>query len=819
MNRIFKNPLFRLKTQNLQKINLENIKLNNIKPLIGQSYINNEPNYFLTHSIIKNPKWHSAYSAYQSEISQGRLNMFNYFQELIKKISNKDLSNSSMLDDNQALLDAINMLTCDKKQFEIIADENLYDVRKKILSNYAEVLNWKLTFTNLNRTSYNENHIYISQSVNSQTGFINNFQSPNHIHFLDPKYALIGKNVSADIHIGHLQNFGLPLMIGGPNVGFISANYEFLRKFPGKMVIPSFDINNEPKLRLGVQTREQHIKREKALSNICTNQSLMATYVVSWTALHSLKNIRKDVLNVKHNTEKIYSNLFYPTNNLLDTISFQSDAHQEIYYDLFINGYEVYQKHNNIQITFDWTLNNKDYKKINNVLSKYQKHLTPYQNNETFKIIKPNLDFLNFKNELDAARYLQKQTDKDFTLVDGLIPLGSCTMKYNPMHIFKIFDHPHILSIHPQSYQTKYIKHLFEDFKKNLSILTGFNHVSLQPLSGSHGELAALFTIKRYFQNERKYIILPKSCHGTNATSVKIAGFTPLIFDDTIFGINFAVEVEKLVLNYKNEIAGIMITFPNTLGFFDENVIDALKLIHEIGGINYMDGANMNALVGILDINKLGFDICHLNLHKTFAVPHGGGGPGAGPILCNDKLKKFLPNENKYRFSSSLYGNSIANLMSYLYLSDLSFKKIKQNSYLAIKNANYLKELLKNEFSILTDKDGNVSHELIIKTNFLQKIDINEIDFCKRLIDYGIHPPTVNWPIPRCLMIEPTETETKENLDYLAQTLINIKNEILNNSYNLKLSPTNPKYSLRINEVESDKNLMNKISNQKKKEN
>lgn len=811
MKRIFNNKIFKLKKTTLPKINLENIQLNPIKCLIGQSYINNAPNYFLTHSIIKNPKFHSAYSAYQSEISQGRLTMFNHFQELVKKLSNKDISNSSMLDDTQALFDAINMMIVDKKQFEIIADENLYDVRKKILKNYCDVLNWKLTFTNLKKIKYNENHIYISQSINAQTGFINNFHSKNHIHFLDPKYALIGKNINADIHIGHLQNFGLPLMIGGPNLGFISANIEFLRKFPGKIVVPSFDINNEPKFRLGVQTREQHIKRDKALSNICTNQSLMATYVVSWIALHSLKNIRKDILKVKHNTEKIYSQLFYPNNNLLDTLSFQSDAHHEIYHNLLNNGYEVYHKNNNIQITFDWSLNKNDYKKISKILSKYQKYIFPFQNLNEFKIIKPNTEFLNFKNELEGARFLQKISDKDFTLVDGIIPLGSCTMKYNPLHIFTIFDHPNILSIHPHSILTQNVKHIFDEFKSCLCKLTGFNNVSLQPLSGSHGELASLFAIKRFFNNQRKYIILPKSCHGTNATSVKLAGFTPIIFDDTIYGINFAVEVEKIILKYNYEIAGIMITFPNTLGYFDVNVIQALQLIHEIGGINYMDGANMNALLGIIDVNKLGFDICHLNLHKTFAVPHGGGGPGAGPILCNDKLKKFLPNENNYRFSSSLYGNSIANIMSYLYLSNMSFNQIKKNTYTAIDNANYLKDLLKNDFSIITDEDGNVSHELIIKTQFLNKLEINETDFCKRLIDYGIHPPTVNWPIQRCLMIEPTETETKENLEYLANTLINIKNEILKNTYNLKLSPTNPKYSLRINEADSDKKLMEKI--------
>lgn len=815
MNKIFNNSSFRLSLkQKLPKINLQkysNSLPNNHTPLIGQSYINNHPNYFLTHHIIKNPKWHSAYSAYQSEISQGRLTMFNHYQNLITKLSNKNISNSSMLDDNQALFDAINMITIDKINFEIIADENLYHVRKKILQNYCNVLNWKLTFTNLNNVSFNENHIYISQSINAETGFINNFNSKNHIHFLDPKYALISNIPDADIHIGHLQNFGLPLMIGGPNVGFISANYEFLRKFPGKMVIPSFDINNEPKLRLGIQTREQHIKREKAISNICTNQSLMATYVVSWVAIHSLKKIRKDVLKVKHKTEKIYKNLFYTNNNLLDTISFKTPAHQEIYNELFNQGYEVFLKNDNIQITFDWTLQKKDFLKIQNTLLKHKKHLIPFSTNNNLKIIKPNTEFLKFKNELEGARFLQNLSNKDFSLIDGIIPLGSCTMKYNPMHIFQIFDHPKILSIHPQSTLTKTISPLFENFKKNLSLLTGLQNCSLQPLSGSHGELASLFAIKRYFNNSRPYIILPKSCHGTNATSVKLAGLTPLIFDDTFFNCNFSLEVEKLILKYKDKIAGIMITFPNTLGFFDENIIYALKLIHDIGGINYMDGANLNALLGIININKIGFDICHLNLHKTLAVPHGGGGPGAGPILCNEKLKDFLPNENEFRFSSSLYGNSIANLMSFLYLSNLSFNQIKKNSYLAIKNANYLKDLLKNEFIIITDKDNNVSHELVIKTQFLQKSKYNEIDFCKRLIDYGIHPPTVNWPLQKCLMIEPTETETKENLDYLAQTLIKIKYEILNNTYNLKLSPTNPNYSLRINETESDKNLLNKI--------
>jgi glycine dehydrogenase len=794
-------------------LNRINLAMDKKKCFIGQGFVNNTPNYFLTHTIIKNPKWHSSYAAYQPEISQGRLEMFHNYQNLIRFITNKPHTNTSSLDDCQAAIDAINIFASVNKLNTInLHIDDIYSYRRKALEYYSNSFGWNIVE---NREQAN---IKISQSVGNTTG--NRLLEPTDILFLDPKMSLLFDNPDHEISIGHLQNYGLPLSSGGPYLGFIAAGNKYLRYLPGKMVIPAVTMDGENCYRLGLQTREQHIRRERAVSNICTNQALMATYTSAWTALNGIDQLAK-----KYNTACSYTrltiikllahdyNVITNQDQCTDTIVVKIP--DTVIDKLDQSNIEYYRIDNDtISLTLDWS---HTYEDISTLLTCFNinDHL-PVMEDFPVSIDAPDF-FTEFDNELKLMRYLNKLSEKDISIADSMIPLGSCTMKYNPLHIFRVFDQENILITHPLSKNIDHIVEPLTMFGNLLCSLTGFTKFSLAPLSGSHGELISMIAVKKYHEtnneSNRKVILLPKSCHGTNAATCNIAGFKIGNVDD-INGDSFYEEICKAIEKYgQGNIAGTMITFPNTLGYYDEEVKKSLDLIKSIGGICYMDGANLNSMVGHLDLPEIGFDICHLNLHKTFAVPHGGGGPGAGPILFTEKLHPYIPDWEKEQFGVSRFGNTLANFMSKLYLTEMNEKEILSIATKANSNANLLKDLLKDEFPIVTDKNGNVSHELIVKTDFFQKHNITDMELCKRLIDYGYHPPTVNWPLSKSLMIEPTETETTESIRQFAEDLISIKKEAINAPELIKSAPNNPKYIKRVLEAESDKNMLksNKI--------
>ena len=788
-------------------LNLLNRNIRHSPSFIGQGFINNEPDYFLTHAIVKNPKWHSAYAAYQAEISQGRLTMFNHYQDLAKWLTNKEYTNASSLDDCQAAVDGVNMFKTKHRIKDVLLDlDGLYPYRRKSMEYYAEGMGWKIAATG-------EGNIKISQSVNPDTGNLRT--APCDILFYDPKCGLLQNydRCDAPIKVGHLQNFGLPLSAGGPYLGFITADREYGRNIPGKMVVPAVNQDGQEVYRLGLQTREQHIRRDRAMSNICTNQSLMAVYAAAWTALHGIDKISDNFARVNQVCQDLIIDLDMvgydvktTPGECLDTVVFTPcpdiNARLKNYEHTVLDNGDV-------SVTLDWTHTDDDMEHALDMFATTEcQHI-----HRTDKDMPPAF-FRSGHSELNMARYLQKQTEKDITLVDSMIPLGSCTMKYNPMHIFRVFDQDNLLSVHPLSKEMIHVGKTLDDFKTLLCKLTGFDGSTLSPLSGSHGELVSLMAIKKYHTNSvsdsnpspRNTVLLPKSCHGTNAASCAMAGFDIEIMDDTNLGsnsnFNFADTVRTSIEKCGAEnVAAIMITFPNTLGYFDDDVPEALSLVREAGGLCYMDGANLNSMVGHLNLQKVGFDIAHLNLHKTFAVPHGGGGPGAGPLLFRNNLAKCLPDWDKQgQHGISPYGNTLANFMSMLYLSEMTTDEIKDIAVGAVYNANYLKDLLKEHFDIITDKEGQVSHELVIKMG-----DINATSFCKRLIDYDYHPPTVNWPLANCLMIEPTETEDLETIKRFAEVMIKIKDEHSQNPSTLCSAPTNSKYTSKIDEVASDR--------------
>ena len=743
---------------------------------------------------------------YQSEISQGRLELTHNYQEIIKKITGNQISNAGLLDHAHGVFESlriiINSNKCDKKI--ILVDENIFDNLKRVIDTYD-----KITFSPNNVTIKYFDFIsidreYIERNINNiigsvimssdKYGFINkdyqfikslqseiNSNTKNNFinvisgdllhHIYLPSHSDLGANIS----IGNIQRFGLPFFNGGPHGAYMCIDKSLLRKLPGKLVGISKDKRNNHRYRLALQTREQHIKKNNATSNICTNQALMANFVGAWAQLNGKK------LNTYINRITEYRDSIKKSLNVnfdfIDTISFLDDtSHANIF------------KHNDsiYSATFSEQHSHEDINDLKNILR--EKKILDRSNDISIKPRNDNiLDdeiFNRFDNEFDFQRYLRDLELKDFTLVDGMIPLGSCTMKYNDMesvnNIFKYNDgkHPY------ESNNERYICDM-ERLKFYITQLTGFPGVSLQPLSGSHAELTALLIMRKYANNNEKNIVLvPESAHGTNPASVVISGCKVVKIKHSIDGTFDIDNLRETIDKYNSNILGAMITHPSTYGFFDDTVNHVIESVKDIGGLLYLDGANMNSWVGDLKPNDIGFDMMHINMHKTFAIPHGGGGPGVGVLAVNDQLHDYLPNDNiTYKhsigsISSSIFGNSNANLISLKYIEKF-IDEFKEISKKAVHNANYIKSKLEKEFVInYRNKNNDVAHELIIDLAPLCINGITENDFCKRLIDYGIHPPTMSWPVAKCIMIEPTETENIDNLNYLINALISIKHEI-----------------------------------------
>lgn len=792
----------------------------------GQDYYLNKHSLLLESEILKNPKWYTAYTPYQSEISQGRLELTHNYQEIIKKITGNHISNSGLLDHSHSLFESIRIIINSNKLDKkiVLIDKNIFNNIKKVLDTYYNSIFKKenveikyFDFINIDKDYINENKQNIIGSVifsSDKYGFINkdyqyikNLQSEiktttknNFINvisgdLLHHLYLPSHKELGANISIGNIQRMGLPLFNGGPHGGYMCIDKDLIRKLPGKLVGISKDTYDDPKYRLALQTREQHIKKNNATSNICTNQALMSNYIGAWTLLNG-KNLKHYVQKIIRYRDVLKNNMDID-NDFIDTITF-TDNNDNDNHNIFDHRNSKYSA------TFSNEHKSNEIEKLEDILK--NKNIVVQNNGIEINLRNDNiLDdeiFNRFDNEFDFQRYLRNLEKKDFSLVDGMIPLGSCTMKYNDIEsVNNLFKYN--INIHPYDNNNDIVdfKKDMERLKGYLTKLTGFNGVSLQPLSGSHAELTALLIMKKFCNNQEKNIVLiPESAHGTNPASVAISGCKLIKVKHNKNGTFDIDNLKKTLYKNGNKILGIMITHPSTYGFFDDSILEVMREIKNVNGLIYLDGANMNSWVGNLKPVDLGFDMMHINMHKTFTIPHGGGGPGVGVLAVNDKLKSYLPNDNiNYEnsignVSSNIFGNSSANLISLKYIEKY-FNDFKFLSNKAVENANYLKTNLENEFKInYRNNDGNVAHELIIDLSELCINDITENDFCKRMIDYGIHPPTMSWPVPRCIMIEPTETENKENLDYLIKTLISIKNEIINHNINggdniLKNSP------------------------------
>lgn len=814
---------------------------------LGQGYYNNNMPSVIKRHIIENPGWYTAYTPYQSEISQGRLESQHNFQCLVQELTGMDVANASLLDEASAAGEALNLSYAyyRRKRDTIVVADDLHPQTLDVLETRARTLDIRMDVVDIKTEDQKLDPLAKTYTERDPLRIMNYiFQYPNtygdvYVPFLAIEYCkqydilstalcdllaltklITPGELGVDIALGSAQRLGVPLWYGGPHPAFFATQQSLLRLMPGRIVGKSVDSVGNSVYRLGLQTREQHIKRAKATSNICTSQSLLTNVVAFYGIYHGGRGLTKISKKVNKKAKyflgklqgiNVVNRYFY------DTITIIINDPDSLIRTLKNNDILVRKSgENRITISFDETI---DHEKIDVLLRairchgnhvfvdicrdySYEKFQLPNYLRRTTPLFSSPM-FESYPTETELMRYMYSLSKKDYSLINGMIPLGSCTMKLNAAHQLEALTWSCVRNVHPyapQDFAAGY-QELIETVGNYLKQLTGFGYISFQPNSGATGEYSGLLCIKKYHESNAVYknnsdartiCLIPKSAHGTNFASAAVANLEVVAFDDALF--ENVGAFREFVADYADTLACLMITYPNTNGVFQENIVEINEIIHQYGGLVYMDGANMNANLGIFSPNDAGFDVCHLNLHKTFCIPHGGGGPGLGPILCNDKLAYYLPS-NSVQITDSVKRNthgfacgtvaasdwSSASLLTipYLYIASMGIHGLTTASQTAILNANYLKHELRDDYTICdVNSNGMVGHEFIIDVSEFKKHDITENDIAKRLMDYSFHPPTMSWPRPGVLMIEPTESESVEELDRFVNALRGIRAEI-----------------------------------------
>ena len=795
------------------------------KNFIGQGYYGTITPSVILRNIFENPGWYTQYTPYQAEISQGRLESLLNFQTMVVSLTGLPIANASLLDEATAAAEAMTMIyhaANENKNKIFFIDESIFAQTISVLKTRANALSIQLEIGNFKSVNLNENYVGIMLQYPNKYGEINDFSSCiNTAKSYNIKTVLATDlmaltllkspgELGVDVAIGSTQRFGVPLGFGGPHAAFFATTEFYKRNIPGRIIGISIDAQGNRALRMALQTREQHIKREKATSNICTAQALLANMAAMYAVYHGPTKIKAIAERIHTLTSILFNQLIsvgYKNLNtyFFDTISFELPT--VIAFETFKNNLET----NNINIHFfnntqfsisiDETTQLNEVNELASLLSSLFNKKQEVNENDSNKNIPLPLvrtsEFLSepvfnsYHSETMMMRYIKWLENKDISLNRSMISLGSCTMKLNAATLMFPLSWDLFSKIHPfvPINQAKGYIEIIHQLETDLCTITGFDACSIQPNSGAQGEYAGLLCIKKYMENEGQHqrikILIPVSAHGTNPASAVMAGFEVVIVQCTSTG-NIDVEDLKLKSNqYKNELAGLMVTYPSTHGVFEEEIIEICDIIHLNGGLVYMDGANMNAQVGVTNPATIGADVCHLNLHKTFAIPHGGGGPGVGPICVVNKLKPYLPKhvyflEDSNAVSAAPFGSASILLISYAYIKLLGAAGLKNATIQAILNANYMMKKLAKNFEILyTGKNGYCAHEFIIDLRpYKKSVGIEAEDFAKRLIDYGFHAPTLSFPVPGTMMIEPTESEDKAELDRFCDAMVQILQEV-----------------------------------------
>lgn len=812
--------------QHIQRLGQKN---KNFKSYIGMGYYDTITPSVILRNIFENPGWYTQYTPYQAEISQGRLESLLNYQTMIIDLTGLPIANASLLDEATAAAEAMYMFYNGKNKSDIIAnkffiDASVFPQTIAVVKTKASYLGIEVIEGSVYKHNFDNSYFGVLIQNPSISGEVSDHSSKlGELKQLGIYTAIIADIMSllvikspgemgADCAIGSSQRFGVPIGFGGPYAAFFATTEDFKRNIPGRIIGVSKDRRGKNALRMALQTREQHIRREKATSNICTAQALLANMAAMYAIYHgpeNLKNIATDIHSKALWLKAAISEMGIDTNHLsriFDTLTFKVERISDLKASAEAQeiNFFICEKSSTVGISINENTSIEDCK---NIISIFENH-TSKKSTATFQIqpIYPELArtsailthpiFNSMHSETKMMRYIKSLEDKDLSLTKSMIPLGSCTMKLNAASELMPLSWNFFSSIHPfaPKYQVEGYIEMLTELEKDLAHITGFSATSLQPNSGAQGEYAGLMVIREYQksigQGHRNICIIPSSAHGTNPASAVLAGLNVVVSTADANGNIDIQDLKSKAEQYKDQLSCLMVTYPSTHGIFEESIKDVCDIIHQNGGQVYMDGANMNAQVGITSPGYIGADVCHLNLHKTFAIPHGGGGPGVGPICVASHLAPFLPThpivqtggeKSTETISAAPYGSASICLISYAYIKMLGSEGLRSATEYAILNANYIKSKLEKHFQILyTGDKGRVAHELIIDFRpFKHTLGIEVGDVAKRLMDYGIHAPTVSFPVAGTLMIEPTESEDKKELDRFIDAMISIKNEIL----------------------------------------
>ncbi|MBK8389958.1 MAG: aminomethyl-transferring glycine dehydrogenase [Saprospiraceae bacterium] len=797
------------------------------KNFIGQGYYGTVTPSVIARNIFQNPGWYTQYTPYQAEIAQGRLESLLNYQTVVADLTGLPVANASLLDEATAAAEAMAMMEGIKnkraktdKANRFLVDENVFSQPIDVLKTRALPLDIEVVVAPWKSFELDAKVFGVLLQYPDSTGEVNDYSE----FVQDCKKSEIMVCVAADIlslallvppgewgadiAVGNTQRFGIPLGYGGPHAAYFATSDEYKRLIPGRIIGISQDATGAPALRMALQTREQHIRREKATSNICTAQALLANMAAMYAVYHGPKGIKAIAEKIYEQTAKLKSQIVAAgfeviTNHHFDTITIEVGAEkldkikslaEEAKFNFFYNN-------NQIGLSVGEDITDQDIQQIITIfenvsgrsLEKVETvgNLPDYISRQSEYLTHPI--FSSYGSETEMMRYIKRLENKDLSLTHSMIALGSCTMKLNAATELIPLSWSHFADIHPFApvEQAEGYYQIFEELSEYLNVCTGFTACSLQPNSGAQGEYTGLLTIRAYHEDRgdhhRKIALIPSSAHGTNPASAVMAGMEVEVVACDEKGNIDAADLEAKAIAHKDNLSCLMITYPSTHGVFETGIKQICKIIHDNGGLVYMDGANMNAQVGLTNPGTIGADVCHLNLHKTFAIPHGGGGPGMGPICVNDKLAPYLPGhvyaktggqKAIHAVSAAAFGSASILLISYAYIRMLGSEGLTNATRFAILNANYIKARLEKEYSVLyTGSKGRAAHELIIDLRPFKAL-ITAEDLAKRLIDFGFHAPTLSFPVAGTIMIEPTESEGKAELDRFCDAMLEIRKEI-----------------------------------------
>ena len=788
------------------------------KTYIGQGFYNSITPAPILRNIFENPGWYTSYTPYQPEIAQGRLEALINYQTMVCDLTGMEIANASLLDEPTAAAEAMTLakrLSKSKSNLFLI-DEQCFPQTINVLKTRAKPLGIDVKIGNPEDMN-NEDYFAVLVQYPGADGVLKNMSSVVESAHSKNALAIFATDLlaltlikppgefNADIVIGSSQRFGVPIGFGGPHAAFMATKESYKRSLPGRIVGASVDVHGNTAYRLALQTREQHIRREKATSNICTAQALLAIMAGFYAVYHGPEGLKAIGQRV-HDYTKILklmlekNNLKIKSSDFFDTLVIHSGEKTQTYLDKAI-AKKINLRHINkssIGISIDESVSFEDLKDIVSVFCDEDNFdlkdlpvsipddLIRTSSYLTHKV------FNNYQTETELMRYIRRLFNKDIALDTAMIPLGSCTMKLNSASEMMPVSWPEFSSIHPlvPKNQTNGYMQLIDELENMLIAITGYSAISLQPNAGSQGEYAGLLAINAYHKenddNERDICLIPRSAHGTNPASAKMVGMKVIPIECNAEGNISISDLKEKADLYKDKLSAIMITYPSTHGVFESSVTEVCEIVHKAGGLVYIDGANLNAMVGICYPGEFGGDVSHLNLHKTFCIPHGGGGPGVGPIGVVEKLRDFVPgfhdnpDNSVGPVSGSDWGSASILPISWMYIKMMGSKGLRKATEIAILNANYIAHRLKDDYEVLyKGESGLVAHECILDVRpFKDSAQIEVEDIAKRLIDYGFHAPTMSWPVAGTLMIEPTESESRLEIDRFCDAMISIRKEI-----------------------------------------